>query len=189
MVENWDSMDFALHLLVHFLFAHKALINTANNENNNCEAEELEPKARKQLLTTCEFIGYLCLFLQSRREYCQSTLLDANANEAGSIGIGLTMVRAVCAQFKQKTGKYNKVKKQLSVWAKDVIARHEQEKSYNPIWFRTDSQLVSEFAKGNWHPQIGKFVSDESGSAVTGEYLSNEHANHTLIKQSTTKVQ
>ena len=107
MIQSWNVQDIALSIIVHCI-------------KNDKERDQ------KKLLLTWKFLSFLVEYFQKHND--GKELIDKYI-EPQQIkgGFGLTIVKEICREYNQRTGKYVKVKKQLTLWSKIIIERYKKE--------------------------------------------------------------
>ena len=97
-ISTWTDRDFALNVIVYFI----------KHTDEGKSANETEEKQTKRLNTTWRFLDFLTQFFDkdgfNGKEFIEKYCKKDGAEKKGS-GFGLTIVKQVCQQFNQKTGK------------------------------------------------------------------------------------
>lgn len=118
MIQNWSVRDITLSVIVHCI-------------KNDKEEDD------KKLLLTWKFLSFLVEFIEKHNyngtefiaKYIEPQQAKSGVNDTNKAkgGFGLMIVKEICKEYDQRTGKYVKVKKQLSVWGKMIMERYQQE--------------------------------------------------------------
>merc|ERR1712129_48951 len=94
-----------------------------------------EEKTAKRLQITFKFLNFLFLYFFAKINFDGDAFVNAaikkDSENKKTTGFGLSIMKEVCTQFEQKTGQYTKVKKQLSTWAKKLVARYQNEEKFS----------------------------------------------------------
>ena len=128
MIENWDTRDFSLDVIVYCI----------QHRDDKKPANETEEKELKRHNLAWKFLDFLLIYFNQNgfdgKEFIAKNVQLEKSNESQqqkSTGFGLTLIKEVCTQFKQRTGQYTKVKKLLSEWAKKRLQRYQNEQKFS----------------------------------------------------------